>query len=59
MRKEEMYIKEKKTEIIWALSAQGYSNAQIATMFNMNRSTILRIIEKKPSDWSPKWKKIA
>lgn len=49
------HIKEKRNELIWALSLQEYSQSEIGSIFNLNRSTILRIIEKKPKDWQPKW----
>jgi hypothetical protein len=53
----EIHIQEKRDELIWALSLQNYTNAQIGRMFKLNRSTILRIIQSKPRDWKPKWVK--
>ena len=51
----EIHLQEKRDEIIWALSLQDYTLAQIGRMFKLNRSTVLRIIEAKPKDWQPKW----
>jgi len=41
-------IKDLRIELIWDLVAEGYSNAEIARIFNINRSTIMRIIRKLP-----------
>lgn len=54
----ESHIREKRDEIIWALSLQDYTNAQIGRMFKLDRASILRIIEAKPKDWKPKWVKV-
>jgi len=51
----EAFLKEKREEIIWALSIQDYTDAQIARMFKLNRSTVLRILRNKPKDYQPKW----
>ena len=53
----EQYLQDKRDEIVWALSAQDYSGAQIARMFSTDRVTIKRIIDKKPVDYKPKWVK--
>jgi hypothetical protein len=52
-----MHLKEKRDELIWALSLQDYTLADIGTVFKLNRSTIFRIIEEKPKNWKPKWVK--
>ena len=54
----ENHIKEKRNELMWALSLQDYTHAQIARIFNTHRSTVKRIVDKKPRDWQPKWKKV-
>jgi len=51
------HIQDKRDELIWALSLQQYTHAEIGTMFKLNRSTVLRIIEAKPKDWVVKWVK--
>ena len=51
------HIKDKRDELIWALSIQDYSLAEIGTVFGLNSSTIMRIIRNKPKDWQPKWVK--
>lgn len=53
----EPYLREKRSELIWALSKQGYTGAQLAKLFGATRSTISFIIKQMPSDWQPKWKK--
>jgi hypothetical protein len=53
----EPHLKDKRNELIWALDAQGYTDAQIGRIFSKNRSTILRIIKAKPKDWVVKWVK--
>jgi len=49
------HLIEKRNELIWALSLQEYSLAQIGKIFNVDRSTIMRIVRTKPQDWKPKW----
>ena len=49
---------DKRDELIWALDLQDYKPAQIGRIFNLNRSTISRIIEARPKDWKPKWVKV-
>ncbi len=48
--------RDKRVELIWALALQDYSAASIARIFGIaHRSTVLRILQKKPRDWRPKW----
>ena len=49
---------EKRDELIFALDYQGYNGQDIAKIFNLNRSTIKRILSKKPLGWKPKWHKV-
>ena len=50
------HLREKRNEIIWALLAQGYKYSEVGEIFNnLNRSTILRIDDKKPKNYKPKW----
>jgi len=51
------FIKEKRTELIWALGDQGYSQAHLAEMFNTSRVDIMRVMKRKPKEWNPKWVK--
>jgi len=51
------HLREKRNEIVWALLAQGYNYADIGAMFNINRSTVLRIDNQKPKNYQPKWVK--
>lgn len=54
--KSKLHLLDKRDELIWALSLQDFSLADIAFMFNIgHREQVSRIIKKKPSDWSPKW----
>lgn len=53
------FLREKRDELIWALSLQEYNYEEIGQMFNgLNRSTVMRIIERKPRGWKPKWVKV-
>ena len=55
----EAYLVEKRNEIIWHLVFQNYTVAQIARMFNFrHRATVLRIVEKRPEGYKPKWTKV-
>lgn len=54
----EKHLKMKRNELIFALSLQHYTAAQVGRMFNIDRSTALRIIRTKPRDWRPKWEKV-
>ncbi len=50
------HLLDKRDELIWALSLQDYTQADLCRIFNItHRSTVLRILARKPSDWSPKW----
>jgi len=51
----ESFLLDKRNELVWALSFQNYSDAQISRMFNVHRSTILRILRQMPRKWEPKW----
>jgi hypothetical protein len=54
----EELLDNKRTELIWALSLQDYTQEDIAyIMRDADRSTIGRIISRRPSDWQPKWVK--
>lgn len=57
MQKE--HLKEKRNEIIWALLSQGYGYADICSMFSnlSHRSTVMRIAERQPKNYQPKWVK--
>ena len=48
-------LREKRNELIWALAYQGYNGSQIGLIFNINRSTVLQALRKKPEDYKPKW----
>jgi len=47
MKKIEEYIVKKREELVHSLFKEGYTYTQIAKIFNLNRSTIMRIINKK------------
>ena len=59
MEKLKQHLRDKRNEIIWALGHQGYNNADIGCMFNLNRSTVLDVMKKKPKDYKVKWVKAA
>lgn len=53
----EQYLREKREEIIFALSCQDYTEAQIGRLFRLPRSYVHKILKKKPEGYSPKWVK--
>lgn len=59
MNKQELMkelLDQKRSELIWALSSQEYTQEDIAYILrDADRSTVSRIISKKPADWQPKW----
>jgi len=57
IRKIEPHVQDKRDELVWALSAQGYSASQIGSIFNLHRSTVIRIVAAKPDGWKVKWVK--
>jgi len=61
MNKQEL-IKElldtKREELVWALSLQEYTHEDIAyIMRDADRSTVSRMIARRPENWQPKWVK--
>ena len=50
-------LQEKRDELVFALSFQGWDNVEIAQMFNLNRSTVGSILRKMPEGYRPKWVK--
>lgn len=56
--KEKQYIIEKRDELVWAMSHQDWSNADIARIFNIDPSRVTRIIAVMPKGWKPKWVKV-
>lgn len=61
MTKQEMMrelLDQKRLELVWALSLQDYTHEDIAYLLrDADRSTITRMINKRPPDWKPKWVK--
>jgi len=53
----ESHILDKRNEIMWALDVQKYTYAQIGRMFNLHRSTVMRICKGRPATWKVKWVK--
>jgi hypothetical protein len=54
------HLLDKRDELIWAVEMQGYGFADLCTIFNIaHRSTVMRIVDRRPSDWRPKWVKRA
>lgn len=54
----ETHVKDKRTELIWALSLQEYTDKQLASIFGVDRSTIYRTLKKMPKNYKAKWIKI-
>lgn len=54
----EELLDNKRTELIWALSLQEYTQEDIAYILrSADRSSISRIISRRPENWQPKWVK--
>ena len=53
----ENYLREKRDELIYALSSQDYTEAQIGRIFKLDRARIHTILKKKPVGYKPKWVK--
>ena len=53
------HLLDKRDELIWSLAAQqDYAPVDIARIFNIrHRSTVLRIIARKPERWISPWVK--
>lgn len=52
------HLRDKRIELIYALSLQDYENVEIGEIFNINRSSVMRIINKRPKDYKVKWIKV-
>jgi hypothetical protein len=52
------YLSIKRAELIWALTQQDYSDADIGNMFNITKQRVLAIRKQMPSGWSSPWIKI-
>lgn len=48
-----LYIIERRNEIIWQLSQEGYTGGDISEMMNLDRTWISRIIKLMPKKWTP------
>ena len=53
----EQHLKDKRQELVWALSLQDYKDAEIGRIFNMSRVAIKRITDNMPKDYKVKWVK--
>jgi len=49
------YLRDKRNELIFALAKQGYTQAQLATIFNLSVSRMSVIISKMPEGYRTKW----
>lgn len=56
--KEKKHLIDKRNELVYALDHQGYNGQDIGTVFNIERSTVNRILKTKPKGWTPKWIKV-
>lgn len=49
-------LDQKRMELVWALSLQDYTHDDITYILrDADRSTVTRMINKRPADWQPKW----
>ena len=51
------YNQDKRDELIWSVSSQDYSLADIAEMYNLSKTQIHNIIKAKPVGWKSPWVK--
>ena len=51
------HVIEKRLELLYAISLQGYTMSEIAFIFGMPKSTVHKYISQRPSDFQPKWVK--
>lgn len=51
------YLRDKRNEIVFALAKQGYSQAQLAVLFNLSTSRVSAILSTMPSNYRSKWVK--
>lgn len=48
----------KRRELIWALSKQGYTSGEIASIFGLSRSRAHAISSTVPEGWVSPWVKV-
>jgi hypothetical protein len=53
----EGFVVDKKKELIWALSEQGYNTRQLSYVFGISRAGAHNIIQEMPSNWVSPWVK--
>ena len=59
MKKEiPQHVIEKRLELLYAISLQGYTMSEIAFIFGMPKSTAHKYISQRPVGWTAKWRKI-
>lgn len=51
------YLRDKRNELLFALAKQGYSQAQLAIIFNLSTSRISTIIAMMPENYRSRWVK--
>jgi len=51
------HLKNKRNELIWALSKQEYNYTEIGSIFNLSRSRIHVIVQAMPKGWVSPWAK--
>lgn len=51
------YLRDKRNELLFALAKQGYSQAQLAIIFNLSTSRISTIVATMPENYRTRWVK--
>jgi len=51
------YLLEKRNELIWSLSDQDYSQADIGSIFSLSKARVSEIMALKPAGWKSPWVK--
>lgn len=54
----EEYAVEKRNELVWAISDQGFNLRQLSFIFGMSKSQIHNILQDKPKGWTSPWVKV-
>jgi predicted DNA-binding protein YlxM (UPF0122 family) len=52
-----VYLKDKRDELVWAISQQDYSLADVGMIFNISKAAVFRIVKRMPDGWTSPWRK--
>jgi hypothetical protein len=49
------HLSNKRAELIWALSEQGYADSEVGNIFNITKQRVLAIRRQMPDGWKSPW----